>query len=92
MQKILLLCLIGLFSLFQFQMHFGRGGYIDNDKIKKQIYMQRQINVELEKRNKEMFVRAEGLKVVPDGLEARARFELNLIKPNEILVLLPDHL
>ncbi len=92
MQKFLLFFLIGLFLLFQYQIHFGHGGKFDNKKIKQQIYKQEQINNQLEKRNKEISLKVESLKGKPDDLEARARFELNLIKPNETLVVFSNNL
>lgn len=92
MQKILLFFLMVLFLLFQYQIYFGKGGNMDNKKIQQQIYKQEQINIELERRNKHVFSKIESLKGKPDDLEAKARFELNLIKPDETLILFPNNL
>ncbi|MBP9742666.1 MAG: septum formation initiator family protein [Burkholderiales bacterium] len=89
MQKILLLALGAIIVLFQVQLREGHGGIIDGNKIKLQINKQKQINGELRERNSLLEMKIAGLKGSTDSLEARSRNELNLIKPGEILVLLP---
>ena len=89
MQKILFLCLIGVVILFELQLRHGHGGIVDDAKIKKQIADQKQINSKLMERNSAMKIKIAGLKGSADSLEARSRGELNLIKPGEVLVLLP---
>ncbi len=91
MQKIIFLCLIGLLILFPLQLRYGRGGYEDDAKVKLQISRQLQNNLQIKERNNLALVRIDSLKGSRDALEARARFELNLIKPNETLLLLPGN-
>ena len=89
MQKILFLCLIGIIILFQLQLLHGHGGYIDDERVKHQIDAQNQINANLKQRNSMMEIKIAGLKGSKDSMEARARNELNLVKPGEVLILLP---
>ena len=89
MQKILFLCLIGVIVLFQTQLMHGHGGYVDDERVKRQIAKQKQLNADLRERNSMMEMKIAGLKGSEDSIEARARNELNLIKQGEVLVLLP---
>ncbi len=89
MQKILFLCLVGIIILFQMQFMHGHGGYVDDERVKHQLDKQKQINTDLKERNSMMEIKIAGLKGSKDSIEARARNELNLVKPGEVLVLLP---
>lgn len=89
MQKILFLALIAIGVLFQSQLLRGHGGIIDDNKIRMQIEKQKQVNVQLKGRNAMLEMKIAGLKGSADSLEARSRNELNLVKPGEVLVLLP---
>jgi cell division protein FtsB len=89
MQKLLFLCLIGIIVLFQMQLMHGHGGYVDDERVKHQIDKQKQINAELKDRNSMTEIKIAGLKGSTDSIEARARNELNLVKPGEVLILLP---
>ncbi len=91
MQKIIFICLLGLFGVISFQYNYGRGGRYDNKIVQLEIVRQSQINAILNNRNSLELMRIEGLKGSSDFLEARARYELNLIKPNEKLVILPGN-
>jgi cell division protein FtsB len=91
MQKIIFLCLIGLLVVLPYQLKYGLGGYLDNQKLKAQIIKQSHINESLVNRNSLELMKIEGLKGSTSSLEARARYELNLVKPGETLVLLPGN-
>lgn len=71
------------------QLLHGHGGYADDERVKHQIAKQKQINSDLKERNSMMEMKIAGLKGSTDSIEARSRNELNLIKPGEVLVLLP---
>ena len=91
MQKILLVLLLCLIGVFQLQLRSGRGGYVDDSVVIKEINQQTVINQEFINRNNKMLLKISGLKGSSDALEARARSELNLIKRGEALVLLPGN-
>lgn len=92
MQKTLFVVLLGVLYLFNYQYHYGRGGYGDDIKVKDNIIKQAKLNDQLEDRNSLMQIKLSGLKGSPDFLEARARMELGVIKPDETLIMLPDEL
>ena len=89
MHKLLFLALLGIGYLFYFQLHHGRGGLVDNAIIKAEIAKQEELNSKLRDRNEMMELKIAGLKGSSDSLEARARHELNLVRSNEVLILLP---
>lgn len=91
MQKIIFICLVALIGVFYYQLKLGLGGEHDNKRIHSQISTQQHINIDLERRNNGLTTKIIGLKGSVDFLEARSRQELNLVKPNETLVLLPGH-
>jgi len=91
MQKILFVFFLFLIGVFQFQLRFGKGGYTDDNHIKQGILNQTAINQELKSRNNQMVIKISSLKGSSDAIEARARSELNLVRHNEVLVLLPGN-
>ena len=91
MQKILFLCLVGLLVLLPYELKYGRGGYLDLMRIQKQIQTQAKVNEGLANRNSMEQLKIEALKGSIDSIEARARYELNLVKPGETLVVLPGN-
>lgn len=91
MQKIIFLCLVSLLVVLTYQLKYGLGGYLDNQRLKIQIIKQGKTNLELSNRNNMELIKIEGLKGSSDSLEARARYELNLVKSGELLVLLPGN-
>lgn len=91
MQKILFLCLIALIFLFHHQLRYGKGGYVDDNKVRQEITNNALINQGLKSRNESMIMEIAGLKGSRDALEARSRMGLNLVKPGETLILLPGN-
>ncbi|MFN8770359.1 MAG: septum formation initiator family protein [Neisseriaceae bacterium] len=91
MQKIILICLILLITVFSYQLKYGSGGYADDKRIVNQIAMQLNLNESFINRNSLLEMKIEGLKGSVDAIEARARYELNLIKPGETLIVLPGN-
>lgn len=90
MQKIIWLALCAVLALFQYELWFGHGGIYDAQHIQAKINEQSQLNQKLQKRNDEIYEHLQELKGLPDLIEARSRRELNLVKPKEILMILPD--
>ena len=90
MQKILFISLIAVFIVFYTQLQIGSGGYMDDKAVIAKIKAQQAINQDLIKRNLDVGIKITGLKGSTEALETRARYELNLIKPGEVLVVLPN--
>jgi cell division protein FtsB len=89
MHKILFICLIAIIVIFQYQLKLGHGGSTSDINLKQLIAQQNAINAKLMERNSLMEIRIAALKGSTDSIEARSRSELNLIKPGEMLILLP---
>lgn len=89
MQKYIFLILLGLNILVISELLAGKGGIANTYTLKSKIDEQLVINNNLKKRNDEMVNKIEALKYSPETLAAKARYELNLIKPGEVLVRLP---
>ena len=90
MQKILFLVLCAVIAIFQYELWYGRGGIYDSKTLENSIFQQEKTNAQLQDRNDLIVEHLQELKGSADLMEARARKELNLIKPNEMLVVLPD--
>lgn len=91
MQKTIFIYLALMLALFSYQLKYGYGGYADDQRVQSQITNQFNLNESLANRNSMLEMKIEGLKGSADSLEARARYELNLVKPGETLVVLPGN-
>ncbi len=89
MQKILFLALLAVIELFQYQLWFSKGGIHDSSSMRQQIITQYNNNQNLQMRNENVLEHLQELKGSAELMEARARKELNLVKADEILILLP---
>ena len=80
------LILLSLLLILQLHLWFGRGSIPDVWRLREQHNTQMQLNAQAEQSNERL--RAE-LRDLRDGLEMveeRARFEIGMVKPNEIFV------
>ena len=80
------LILLALLLILQLQLWFGRGSIPDVWRLQAHYDAQLKLNAEAEQSNERL--RAE-LRDLRDGLEMveeRARFEIGMVKPNEIFV------
>ena len=90
MQKILFISLIALIALFQYWLWYGNDGYIMTSKLEADFESQVRLNKELQQRNNELSAQIHNIRGTRASLDAKSRYELNLIKPDETLVILPD--
>ncbi len=90
MQKILVLLLVAVIAFFQYELWYGHGGIYDQQRLQDKITKQAKLNQQLQERNDEVNAHIHELKGSPEFMEARARRELNLVRPNETLVILPS--
>jgi cell division protein FtsB len=79
----LLLALLGLLALFQYQLWFGEGGLRQKTVLEEQVSLQLEENRKLEMRNQELTDTVDGLKDGLDGIEERARQDLGMIREGE---------
>ncbi|OIQ99209.1 cell division protein FtsB [mine drainage metagenome] len=83
------LALVALLLLLQYSLWLGKGGWLRVWDMDRQLQAQRQVNQKLEQRNAGLDAEVRDLKTGYGAIEERARYELGLIKPDEIFVEVP---
>jgi cell division protein FtsB len=81
--------LVALILLLQWPLWFGKGGWLKVREVDRQLAAQREANQRLEARNAGLEAEVRDLKTGLDAIEERARFELGLIRQDEIYVQVP---
>ena len=84
------LLLLALIVLLQYPLWLGKGGWLRVWAMERQVQAQRDVNKKLEARNAGLDAEVRDLKTGYDAIEERARYELGLIKPDEIFVQVPQ--
>lgn len=84
------LALIALIVLLQHPLWLGKGGWLRVWEFDRQLALQKESNKALEMRNGGLDAEVRDLKQGYDAIEERARFELGMIKPDEVFVQLPE--
>jgi cell division protein FtsB len=82
--------LLGLIALLQWPLWFGQGGWLRVWDVDRQLGAQREVNQKLEQRNAGLEAEVRDLKSGYEAIEERARFDLGLIKPDEVFVQVPE--
>jgi cell division protein FtsB len=70
--------------LLQYPLWFGKGGWLRVWSLERQVQEQKQANAELARRNSALGAEVRDLKQGFEAIEERARYELGLIKQDEI--------
>ncbi|MDR2614103.1 MAG: cell division protein FtsB [Candidatus Accumulibacter sp.] len=81
--------LIALAVLMQYPLWLGKGGWLRVWDVSRQLERQRENNRALEVRNAGLDAEVRDLKQGYDAIEERARFELGMIRQDEIFVHVP---
>jgi cell division protein FtsB len=81
--RILPVILLALLGFLQYRLWFEVGGVIDMLRVKKQLAVQLAQNDKLKRRNDRMVKQLQYLQANSDGIEARARSELGMVKQGE---------
>lgn len=84
--RLILICLTALLLLIQFPLWLGKGGWLRVWELDRQVNVAQKKNDELKARNAKLASEVEDLKQGTGAVEERARFELGMIKDNEIFV------
>ncbi len=82
--------LVVLIALLQYPLWFGKGGWLRVWDVSRQLAAQREVNHKLETRNAALDAEIRDLKSGYEAIEERARFELGLIKQDEVFVIIPE--
>ena len=82
--------LVALLVLLQYPLWLGKGGWLRVWDVDRQLQLQKEGNKKLEERNAGLDAEVRDLKQGYDAIEERARFELGMIKQDEIFVQIPE--
>lgn len=84
--RLITLILLALVILIQFPLWLGKGGWLRVSELDKQVTVAHSKNEELKQRNAKLESEVEDLKNGTEAVEERARFELGMVKKDEIFV------
>ena len=82
--------LVGLLVHIQYPLWIGKGGWLRVWEVDRQLTLQREANRKLEVRNAGLDAEVRDLKTGYDAIEERARYELGMIKQDEVFVQIPE--
>ncbi|MCA1326647.1 cell division protein FtsB [Herbaspirillum sp. alder98] len=88
--RLIILCLSLLLVLIQYPLWLGKGGWLKVWELDRQAQQARKKNEELRQRNAKLASEVDDLKQSRGAVEERARFELGMIKQNEVFVQVLD--
>ena len=84
--RLITLALAALLIIIQFPLWLGKGGWLRVGELETQVANGNKKTLELKARNDKLESEVRDLKDGTGAVEERARFELNMIKQNEIFV------
>ncbi len=84
--RLILICLTALLVLIQYPLWFGKGGWLRVWDLSRQLDTALAKEQELKARNAQLASEVQDLKEGTGAVEERARYELGLIKGDEIFV------
>ena len=84
--RLITLSLFGLLLLIQFPLWLGKGGWFRAWDLDQQVVAAKKKNEELKARNSKLDSEVKDLKEGTGALEERARYELGMIKQDEVFV------
>ena len=84
------IALVALVVLLQYPLWIGKGGWLRVWDVDHQLQQQKNVNRKLELRNAGLDAEVRDLKQGYDAIEERARFELGMIRQDEVFVQIPE--
>jgi cell division protein FtsB len=88
--RLIILCLTLLLLLIQYPLWLGKGGWMRVWELDKQVQQAQKKNDELKERNAKLESEVDDLKQGTGAVEERARYELGMIKQNEVFIQILD--
>ncbi|MDO9421487.1 MAG: cell division protein FtsB [Herminiimonas sp.] len=88
--RLIILCLAALVVLIQYPLWLGKGGWLRVWDLDQQVVAAQKKNDDLRARNAKLNSEVQDLKEGTGAVEERARYELGMIKENEIFVQVLD--
>jgi cell division protein FtsB len=86
----LVLVLVLLVALLQYKLWLGHGGLVEVSRLKETLNVQQQENAKLQARNRVLETEVRDLKEGLAAVEERARFELGMVKEDEVFYMIVD--
>jgi len=84
MQRALTYVFLALLALVQYPLWLGKGGWLRAWDLDRQVTAQRKVNEDLKRRNSGMEAEVRDLKNGVGAIEERARYELGMVKDEEV--------
>ncbi len=84
MERTLTIVFAGLILLLQYPLWLGKGGWVRVWDLDRQVTAQKKVNDDLTRRNSGLDAEVRDLKNGLGAIEERARFELGMIREDEI--------
>ena len=84
--RLILICLSALLILIQVPLCLGKGGWLRVWELDRQVVLAKKKSAELKARNDKLTSEVQDLKEGTGAVEERARYELGMIKENEIFI------
>jgi cell division protein FtsB len=84
--RLIMICLAALLLAIQYPLWLGKGGWLRVRELDKQVAAAQKKNDELKARNAKLNSEVQDLKEGTEAVEERARYELGMIKENEIFI------
>ena len=84
--RLILVCLTALLILIQLPLWLGKGGWLRVWELDRQVVLAKKKTAELKARNDKLSSEVQDLKEGTGAVEERARYELGMIKENEIFI------
>jgi len=84
--RLITLALMALLVLVQAELWFGKGGVTRMVELQRRLDAQKSTNEQAKRRNEQLAAEVSDLKEGLEMVEEKARFELGMIKPDEIYV------
>ncbi|HWZ49215.1 MAG TPA: cell division protein FtsB [Herbaspirillum sp.] len=88
--RLIIVCLTALLLLIQYPLWLGKGGWLSVRKLDEQVAQARKKNDELRARNAKLESEVHDLQEGTGAIEERARYELGMIRQNEIFIQVLD--
>ncbi len=84
--RLILLCLVALLLLIQYPLWLGKGGWLHVWDMERQVAAAKKKNVDQQARNNKLGSEVQDLKEGTGAVEERARYELGMLKQDEVFV------
>jgi cell division protein FtsB len=84
--RLVTVVLIALLAMIQYPLWYGRGGWLRVHELETQLSDQQKRNADLKARNDRLAGEVQDLQNGTTALEERARYELGMIRDNEVFV------